>query len=260
MTSDRKNDPRSRLQKILSNGEEKDIDETAESPLSRLPRPQPSAAPPADPAASLPGKGIRRPPPTQPGPDSRSLMERFGPAFWTITGVLSLAVNGVLIAVLLMLLRTLGSAQWTADDSAAGVLGGLYTNFERMDRASIIAMIPVDAQVPLALSVPVQKTTEITLAQEVVITGARVRISTAALNIDAPADVTLPAGTRLNVLLDFNLDVVDSIPVHLDVPVDIPLAQTELHQPFVGLQEVLRPFYCLIEPNALSLDGLPICR
>lgn len=256
MSSDPQNDPRSRMQKILSSGEEKEIEETAESPLSRLPRPQA----PADAPSAAPRPGIRRPHPAAPGPDSRSLTERFGPAFWTITGALSLVVNGVLIAVIFMLLRTLGSAQLTAGDSAAGVLGGLYTNFEKMDRASIITTIPVDAQVPLALSVPVSKTTEIILAQEVVITGARVRINTDALNIDAPADVTLPAGTRLSVLLDFNLDVIDSLPVHLDVPVNIPLAQTELHEPFVGLQEVLRPFYCLIEPNALSLDGLPICR
>ena len=40
----------------------------------------------------------------------------------------------------------------------------------------------------------------------------------------------------------------------LDVPVDIPLDQTELHEPFVGLQQVVKPWYCLIEPNALMND------
>jgi hypothetical protein len=169
-------------------------------------------------------------------------------------------VNFVLLIVVITLLRMLGGAQSTVGDPAAGLLGGLYTNFERMDRASIRATIPVDAEVPLALSVPVQKTTEITLAKDAVISGARVRIDTPALNIDAPANVTLPAGTVLTVALNFNLDVTSSIPVHLEAPVDIPLAQTELHEPFVGLQDVLRPYYCLVEPNALTLDGLPVCR
>jgi hypothetical protein len=42
------------------------------------------------------------------------------------------------------------------------------------------------------------------------------------------------------------------------VPVDIPLEQTELHEPFVGLQQVVKPWYCLIEPNAL-LEGVQVC-
>jgi hypothetical protein len=264
MTSDRKNDPRSRLNKILSGGEENqdELEQTAASPLARLPRPQTKSGPALGPVSPRPATqsrvGEAQDAPT--GPDPRSGWIRFGPAFWTVTGGLSLLVNGVLIAILFMGLRMLGGSQFVADDTAAGLLGGLYTNFEKMDRASIVAVIPVNAEVPLTLSVPVQKTTEITLAQDVTISGARVRINTDALNIDAPAEVTLPAGTRLNVALDFVLDVNSTIPVHLEAPVNIPLAQTELHEPFTGLQDVLRPLYCLVEPNALTLDGLPICR
>ncbi len=250
MNSDPGNDPRSRMQKILS-GKEKD-EQIAEpdSPLSRLPRPKAARGPVPD--------GSAPPPPPTTGPTS--LIARYGPAFWTVTGVLSLVVNGILLAVVFMLLRVVGGTPFIAGDAAAGVLGGLYRNFEKMDRASIVATIPVDAQIPLAISVPVQQTTQITLAEEAVITGARVRIATDALNIDAPADVTLPAGTRLTVALNFTLDVNTTIPVHLEAPVNIPMSQTELHEPFVGLQDVLRPLYCLVEPNALTLDGLPVCR
>ncbi|HEY2980949.1 MAG TPA: hypothetical protein VGJ22_07195 [Anaerolineales bacterium] len=250
MSSDPSNDPRSRMQKILSSGDEKEQADESGSPLARLPRPRPGRGPASE---SLE-------PQSPPGGGSRSQWARVGPLFWTVSGVLSLIVNFVLLIVVIILLRTLGGAQATVGDPAAGLLGGLYTNFERMDRASIRATIPVDAEVPLALSVPVQKTTEITLAKDAVISGARVRIDTPALNIDAPANVTLPAGTVLTVALNFNLDVTSSIPVHLQAPVDIPLAQTELHEPFVGLQDVLRPYYCLVEPNALTLDGLPVCR
>jgi len=37
------------------------------------------------------------------------------------------------------------------------------------------------------------------------------------------------------------------------------LNQTDLHEPFVGLQEVIRPMYCLVEPNATSLIQQPLC-
>jgi len=177
-----------------------------------------------------------------------------------VTGVISLLVNGVLIGVLLVLLQMLGQLQATAGDTGASLLGGLYTNFEKMDRATIVATIPVDAQIPLNITVPVQKTTQIILAEEARISRARVRINTANLDIDAPADVTLPAGTPLMVTLDFALQVQNTVPVHLDVPVRIPLAQTELHEPFVGLQQVVKPFYCLLEPNAQALDGHLVCR
>jgi hypothetical protein len=72
--------------------------------------------------------------------------------------------------------------------------------------------------------------------------------------------VTLPAGTPLSVNLNFNLPVQTSIPVHLDVPVNIPMTETELHEPFVGLQDVVRPIYCLVDPKASNLDGQLICR
>ena len=49
------------------------------------------------------------------------------------------------------------------------------------------------------------------------------------------------------------LPVQTSVPVHLDVPVNIPLRDTELHQPFVGLQEVVKPWYCLFLPRSDSL-------
>jgi len=152
----------------------------------------------------------------------------------------------------------LGAIQSTANDQAAGLLGGLYTNFVKMDQATISSTIPVDAVIPLNITVPVQATTQISLAERVVIPNAHVRINTGGLNIDADAVVTLPANTPLTVNLNFPLQVQNSIPIHLDVPVNIPLNHTELHEPFVGLQKVVEPWYCLIEPNA-TLNGARVC-
>jgi hypothetical protein len=152
----------------------------------------------------------------------------------------------------------LGTIQLTADDQISGLLGGLYTNFVKMDQAAIISNIPVDANIPLNITVPVQATTQITLAQEATIRNAHVRINTGALNIDADAVVTLPAGTPLTVNLDFPLAVQNTIPVHLDVPVNIPLSATQLHEPFLGLRQVVEPWYCLVEPNA-TLNGVQVC-
>jgi hypothetical protein len=184
---------------------------------------------------------------------------KFLPAFWTIASVLSLTVNVILIVILLILFQMLGTIQNTADDKASGLLGGLYDNFVRMDQATISRTIPVDANIPLDIVVPVLTTTTIRLAGDTPIYPAHVFIDTGEVVIDAPQTrVTLPAGTELRVTLDFQLNVKNTIPIHLDVPVNIPLRETQLHEPFVGLQQVVEPWYCLLEPNAM-INGLQVC-
>ena len=223
----------------------------------------PAQPPPSDSKKIVTLQDSSQAPPPAPPSDSTSSGFKFGPAFWTVTGILSLVVNTILIAVLLVMYNMLGQLQGlqgTASNIGASVLGGMYTNFEKMDRATIKTVIPVDAQIPLDINVPVQTTTQITLAEAVNIPNAQVVITTGGLNINSNARVTLPAGTPLMVNLDFNLPVQATIPVHLEVPVNIPMANTELHEPFVGLQRVVQPWYCMVEPNAFSLNGHTICR
>lgn len=271
MDQDRNQEPGKRLRSILSNPDGESNAQPKpqdgpqpQSPLERLPRLRPPTqpAPLHDTQEVVPQVRTKSPPPA-PSPVSASRRWKFGPAFWTITGILSLVVNAILIAVLVVMYNMLGqlqSLQGAASNIGASVLGGMYSNFEKLDRATIKTMIPVDAQIPLDITVPVQTTTQITLAESVNIPNAQVVINTGGLNINSNARVTLPAGTPMLVNLNFSLPVQTTIPVHLEVPVNIPMAETELHEPFVGLQEVVRPWYCIVEPNASSVNGQAICR
>ena len=187
------------------------------------------------------------------------------PAFWTVASVISTIVNVVLIGILLVLLQVLGKTPFQANDQFAGLLGGLYENFVRMDEATISTTVPVNAAIPLDITVPVRTTTRIVLADATTINGAHVIINTGGVDIDADAVVTLPAGTPLNVILDFPLPVKTDpngnqiqVPINLSIPVNIPLKDTQLHDPFVGLQGVVKPYYCLVEPNAVW-KGNQIC-
>lgn len=269
MSTDPKNNPGSRMRTILSSEEKAELE--ANSPISRLPR-RPQATPEPAPIESRTSPTEPRPVPAQPAQEVEPVIharakvsraERTFRAFWTITGLMSLMVNGVLLAVVIYLLLSLNSIQANVQALSSNqnlkILSGLYTNFQKMERASIVTNIPVDAQIPIELSVPIQRTTQITLASDTTISNARVRINTASLNIDAPAQVVLPSGTVLEVAMNFTVPVQGSVPVHLDVPVNIPLANTELRDPFVGLQAVVKPFLCILEPNTLNLDGQPAC-
>ncbi len=264
----------SKLKKLLNGGDE--------SPMSRLPRgaagvpsknieepdPAPKQDKPRKPLFSLPPKAAKpkAEPKAKPVTTTKPNYSewRFLPAFWTIASVISMLVNiGVVIALVFViyLLGGTRAALAFAQSQANGLLGGLYNNFVKMDAASIETVIPVDAVIPLNITVPVQTSTNIALAEDVVIPNARVDITIGGserLNLDANATVTLPAGTPLTVTLDFPLQVQNSIPIHLDVPVNIPLNQTDLHEPFVGLQKVVEPYYCLLQKNVI-VNGVDVC-
>ena len=178
-------------------------------------------------------------------------------AYWDVAAAISLIVNALLLALLLI---TAGQVKQLKQTISTGLLGGLYRNFVDMDRASISTTINVNAQVPLNFTLPVQENTTVVLTQSVTIPNAYVVINTQTLNISAPARVTLPSGTNLPIALNLGIPVQVSIPISLQVPVNIPLANTGLHGPFTGLQSAIRPYYCMLEPNAQYPQGIYLCH
>ncbi len=254
----RRKSPADRFRNIISADESKQQATAARRypkntvvPGLNLPTPKPPQQGEALPSSDL---AAVHPTPTVYRGEGRNFL----PAFWTAASVISLLFNVVMLIVVISLLRGIGSLDATGLGS--GVLGGLYTNFERMDTAHIKTNIPIKTTIPLALSIPVQTTTGITLARDTSIPGAHVKINTPLFNIDAPANVTLPAGTTLDVAMNFTLPVQTEVPVELRVPVDIPLQKTELHAALVGLQETIRPLYCMMSPTAQSLTGEAVCK
>ena len=262
----------SRMKKLLNGGSD-------DSPLSRLPKgtggaaqkePKQSTSAPKEepkkkPLFSIKPKAAK--PKIEAAPKQTASAQkgysqnRFLPTFWTIASVISMLVNIGVVIALIVDVRLLGGTQAAIDfaqSQANGLLGGLHQNFVKMDAASIKTQIPVNANIPLNITVPVQATTQITLAEAAVIRNAQVIINTGSLDINASATVTLPANTPLTVNLDFPLQVTDTIPISLMVDVNIPLKDTELPEPFVGLQKVVEPYYCLLQPSTI-VNGVNVC-
>lgn len=228
----------SKLQKLINGN--------ADNPIKRLPRRAGSSVP-DDSASSTPEADTN--------PRGRWL-----PAFWTIASAVSLLVNVVLLAVALIALRMLGTIQLTANDQFSGLLGGLYTNFVKMDEAHIRTTIPIRQEIPIQFTLNVSGNTTVVLTQDVTINNALVTVQTGGLNIvNAQATIVLRQGTPLPVNIENLVVPVDQrIPIAFDVAVDIPLNQTDLHAPFLGLRQVVEPWYCLVEPNAV-VNGVQVC-
>jgi hypothetical protein len=147
-----------------------------------------------------------------------------------------------------------------ATNITSELLGGLYTNFVKMDEANIRTNIHVEKEIPVQFSLNVSGPTNVTLSEAVTIRGALVTVETGGLNIvNARATIVLPKDTLLPINIENLVVPVDQkVLAVLDVPVDIPLDQTELHEPFVGLQKVVEPWYCLIKPD-VSVNGVQVC-
>jgi hypothetical protein len=166
------------------------------------------------------------------------------PLLWNIGSWLSIAINLVLFIIVIILANQLFAIKEVVTKD---VVGGLYYNFLLMDQAEISTTVQVEDLIPVQFDLPLNQNTIVVLTEATQIEGARVSLSTGGLNIvNAPADIVLPEGTELPVKLDLVVPVDTSIPVVLNVPVDIPLNETELHEPFVGLQEVVGPYYLML--------------
>ncbi len=279
MNNEPKGDPRSQAKKL----------DASSSPLTRLPKkndasasflpkqdaapvkkeasieqkvaPKAAVSPQTPPKATASAEAATQAPP-KPARVSKGMNLNFGPAFWTIASIISLTVNVVLLIVLLAVLLNIKKLNM---GSALGIgnnlLGGLYTNFEKMDRAHITATIPVETTIPVKFDLQLNQQTDVVLSEDVTITNALVTVNTGGLNITrAGTTIVLPQGTTLPVFLNLTVPVDTTVPVTLNVAVDIPLQQTQLHEPFAGLQDVVKPFYCMINPTAVNLDGQPVCK
>jgi len=227
---------------------------TDQQPLqSRLPRAAGTGATP-------PPKAPTR---TSASTSSSPRSSRIGPIFWTIASVISLLVNIGTVIVLIVVVQLLGGTKATlafAEGQANGLLGGLYNNFVKMDAASIKTTIHVEKEIPVLFDLNVSGPTDVVLSRDVVINGALVTVQTGGLNIvNATARIVLPQGTLLPITIQSLLVPVDQkVLAVLDVPVNIPLNTTDLHVPFVGLQKVIEPYYCLLQPNTV-VDGVNVC-
>lgn len=189
---------------------------------------------------------------------------KIGPAFWTTASLISLAVNVVLIAGLILLGRELFAIKGLVGGQ---LISGLYKSFVQMDEAHIVTTIQVQDtilvkdEMPVVFDLPLRQDTRVVLTQNTPVKNATIYLNGAAV----PLDLVLREGTELNIRLDMTIPVSQtvpvelSVPVNLTVPVDIPLNQTELHEPFLGLRNVVAPYNELLTPLPDTWKETALC-
>jgi hypothetical protein len=133
---------------------------------------------------------------------------------------------------------------------AEPLVGGLSDSFVDMSSATISQTIPLNTEMPIAFTLPLSTTTNVIITEKVplreipaefVITGGGDGF------ISGVVFLSLPEGLSLPVALDLDVMVEETIPVVMNVPVEIPLNETDLGAPFNTLKALFIPLDRLIQ-------------
>jgi len=182
------------------------------------------------------------------------------PTLWKAMILTSFLINAVLIAILILLVsfglrwrNEIMGTTMVAQGFARENVVELRDVVQKLQEAHIITTIPLEQQLPLmgkGVIVPVDQVTTVTLQEPVPLNLAGADIDLGAGNRLRANNISLvlPQGTPLKISLkmDIPLDNV-TIPIKLDVPVDIAMSETELAPQFRRLGDVINR---LVNPAA----------
>lgn len=175
-----------------------------------------------------------------------NFFKALGTGLWRFMVIFSFIVNFILVAVLAVLLLFLFNIK---NDIADPLLKGLHSSFVGLNEATIDWTIPVRDSVQADFILPLEQNTVVVLTADVPLTVSADISGPVSIN-NATVALTLPEGLPLPVSLDLDVPVQEEIPVELDVRAVIPLAGTQLADPFQNLR-------LLFEPLIVALDNLP---
>jgi hypothetical protein len=190
---------------------------------------------------------------------------KYLPAFWTVACIFSLVVNIILMGVLISFGRHFFELKALISN---GLVTEASNSLAMMDKAHIVTTVPVNTTVrlqdklPVIFNLPINQSTQLSLVQDVRISGAYIYLNNTAVT----TDLTLPAKTLLLANINLTIPVSTTVPVDItapvtsQVPVDIAIDQTDLHQSIVGLQGAIEPYKTVMGSAFNSPQDFSICN
>jgi hypothetical protein len=172
-------------------------------------------------------------------------------SFWKALILTSFIMNAILLLIILLLV---GFVIWWRDPlfTTVGGLTGFARNnvaelrnvVDGLEASTIRTEIPLDdVTIPIKLDVPVNQETvvELTEAASVIVEGADIDLGLAG-RLRANVNLQLPVGTKLKIRLNMTIPIDQPLPLKdqgVTVPVEIPLAETELGPQFRRLGDLV---------------------
>jgi len=149
--------------------------------------------------------------------------------------------------------RSLGALK---EDVACKTVSDFHNMIEDLDNAVIKQTIHIQQEVPVVFDVPLDKVTTVELSQDVPLNNRAITMNLPAEGgtIHGWVNLTLPRGYRLPIHLVMTVPISQSLPVEMDVPVEIPLKETDLG-PVTGQLKALVHPYTIYLDKALNCSS-----
>jgi hypothetical protein len=146
---------------------------------------------------------------------------------------------------MIMLVLVIIAAFWiipSTNQLAKPIITKLSKSVEDMVSAEINQTIQVNDQIPITFDLPVSAFTsvELTAAVPMAVNTSFV-LPNGGGNINGTVYFELPQGTLLPVALNIMVPVSQTVPIDLAIDVNIPLDETEMGPPLMGLKDVIAP-------------------
>ena len=181
----------------------------------------------------------------------KSFPRRLWEALKSLSLIVSMVINLVLIVVVVILLNQIGGIKTTL----SSILGQLDSAFEGLGKSTIVDTIVISQTVPVQFDLPLDQNTSV-VTQGPVPINAQATFSLGQFgSINGTVSLALPQGTSLPVHLQLSVPVSTTIPVVFDQPISINLYQKGLASVVDKLRAALAPLISLIKklPDAFVI-------
>jgi hypothetical protein len=173
-------------------------------------------------------------------------------AFKNVAIILSFTLNIMLLVVVILAAFYIIPM---VNSIVEPIVGGLHQSFVDMGKAHIVRTISVEDTIPVVFDLPLETTTNVKLTDPVPMSIPTTFVLPGGGGfINGNVSFELPAGTDLPVHFNIMVPVSQTVPVKLNVIVDIPLEETELGEPFDNLQALFDPLNAFFT-NLPSTNG-----
>ena len=120
-----------------------------------------------------------------------------------------------------------------------------------IEGATLSARVPVEHQLPLSFQIPIQQNTVVTTNAPIPLNvPAVITLPGGGGYMNAQIALEIPVGTQFPMQLGLTAPVSTTVPIKFELPVNIPIQQSELAGPFARLRQLLAPV-----AERLGVDG-----
>lgn len=193
--------------------------------------------------------------------DNPGVLRRIWRAFKNFAIIFSFIVNFVLVFILLLILFNPQPIFEVKNQVAEPLLVDLDQAFAALGDTVIQSTVYITDSMPVVFTLPLDQNTDVILTEPVPLqVPARFVLPGGGGSINGTVSLNLPQGQVLPVALSMDVPVDTTVPVIMEVPVEIPLAEAGMAPAIEQLRAVFRPITGFVQglpDEAAEIQLLP---